>query len=105
MESPRSRKHPIETELEGAGARAALPVASLGPGRTELLLAAVRAEERHLPFTDRVVLAGRAAAAGSARGTCPVFRLGEGVAGHVSRLSSARRTQAANCSPSARSLT
>src|SRR5215467_1846917 len=82
------RNQPREAELKATSACPALPAARLRSGRPQLLLAAVGAEERHLPFS---------ASAGP-------FFCAAALLAHVSRLSSARLTHAANCSPSARSF-
>ncbi len=66
--------HRHEFQAERSCAGVALPLTGISPGRPQVLLAAVRAVERHLPF-----------------------------AAHVSSSASARRTQLANCSPEARS--
>src|SRR5262249_46010917 len=77
--------HPGETQLKAASARQAPPAPGARGRRPQFFLAAVGAEERHLPFF------------------CPHWPLfcPAALLAHVSRLSSARLTHAANCSPPA----
>src|SRR5215467_2047484 len=82
------RGQPGETQLKAASARQAPPAPGVRGRRPQFFFAAVGAEERHLPFFWP---------------PWPFF-CPPALLAHVSRLSSARLTHAANCSPSARSF-